>query len=60
MMICRDYNASEDEFGSISEDEYNKRHRKALKDADSSYKKKKKKKKSVCSTFYKYTFNEEK
>ena len=51
-MICRDYNASEDE--------YNKRHRKALKDADSSYKKKKKKKKSVCSTFYKYTFNEEK
>ena len=41
-MNSRDYNACEDEFGSISEEEYNKRHKKALKDADPSYKKKKK------------------
>ena len=40
--MSRDYNACEDEFGSISEEEYNKRHKKALKDADPSYKKKKK------------------
>ena len=40
--MSRDYNACEDEFGSISEEEYNKRHKKALKNADSSYKKKKK------------------
>ena len=44
-MNSRDYNACEDEFGSISEEEYNKRHKKALKKADSSYKKKKKLKK---------------
>ena len=44
-MMCRDYNACEDEFGSISEEEYNKRHKKALKDADPSYKKKKRMKK---------------
>ena len=45
-MNSRDYNACEDEFGSISEEEYNKRHKKALKNADSSYKKKKTKKKT--------------
>ena len=44
-MNSRDYNACEDEFGSISEEEYNKRHKKALKDADPSYKKKKRMKK---------------
>lgn len=44
-MNSRDYNACEDEFGSISEEEYNKRHKKALKKADSSYKKKKRMKK---------------
>ena len=44
-MKSRDYNACEDEFGSISEEEYNKRHKKALKDADPSYKKKKRMKK---------------
>jgi len=31
-------NSADDEFGSISEEEYNKRHKKALKKADSSYK----------------------
>jgi Zn-finger nucleic acid-binding protein len=39
-------NSADDEFGfdySMSEDEYNKRHRKALKKADSSYTQKKKK-----------------
>ena len=45
--MSRDYNACEDEFGSsfISEEEYNKRHKKALKNADPKLKKKKKKKK---------------
>ena len=40
-------NSADDEFGSsfMSEVEYNKRHRKALKKADPSYKKKKKLKK---------------
>jgi|TARA_R110000824_G_scaffold382277_1_gene575436 hypothetical protein len=45
--MSRDYNACEDEFGSISEEEYNKRHKKALKNADSSYKKKKRMKKRM-------------
>ena len=40
-MNSRDYNACEDEFGSISEEEYNKRHKKALKKADSSYREEK-------------------
>ena len=41
-------NSADDEFGfdyDMSEDEFNKRHRKALKKADPSYKKKKKLKK---------------
>ena len=40
-------NSADDEFGFnyMSEDEYNKRHKKALKKADPSYKKKKKPKK---------------
>jgi hypothetical protein len=47
-MMSRDTNNfADDEFGSsfISEEEYNKRHKKALKNADPELKKKKKKKK---------------
>ena len=49
-MTPRDTNNSvDDEFGSsfMSEAEYNKKHKKALKKADSSYKEKNKKKKKL-------------
>ena len=48
-MIRDTNNSADDEFGFnyMSEEEYNKKHKKALKKADSSYKEKNKKKKKL-------------